>query len=254
MKSHYDSRLKAHLTVDDNEKVRHIRHSQEYFFSEQNIPRLAASDYLNEMSETLQIPRDQLKNLNKKVSFLDPLEQGIEYHLSEEKRLFDSITLGYYQTYLNVPVWRRGLSVSIKQNPNRVVGSTNNSENDIHGKLPDADIIDRYKKIFRQAAVRKAAIDAGLGEEEREDETTSFVRNLINVKTPPTTSKSKRAKVSRVHDETRLLSGKFFIYKYDPKRRYAGRPSSLGQNNIKEIVEEQQEIPIPKLSSVSEKL
>src|SRR5262245_42858195 len=166
MKTIYNADLKAHLSLDKEGKVRHIRHSQEYWPSEQNIPSLSANNYLNEMAETLQIPKEELKNLHKKVSFLDPREQGVEYHLSEEKHLFDSITLGYYQTYMNVPVWRRGLSVKIKQNPNRIVGSTNNSENAIHGKLPDAEIIERYKKIFRLAIVRKAAIDAGLGEEE----------------------------------------------------------------------------------------
>jgi len=254
MKSRYDPSLKAHLTLDDNEKVRQIRHSKEYFLSEHNIPRLAADDYLNKMAEPLRIPKEELKNLNKKVSFFDPREQGIEYHLSEEKHLFDSITVGYYQTYHNVPVWRRGISVKIKQNPNRVVGSTNNSENDIHGKLPETETIDPYKKVFRQAAARKAAIDAGLSEEEREDETASFVRKLINVKAPPTTTKIKRAKVSRVHDETRMLSGKFFIYKYDPKRRYAGRPSPLHEIKTKKISEEEQEIRIPKLPAVSDKI
>src|SRR3990167_7593480 len=94
----YSPELKAHLSLDEEKKVRHIRHSQEYWPSEQNIPRLAASDYLNEMADTLQIPKEELKNLHKKVSFFDPREQGIEYHLSEEKHLFDSITLGYYQT------------------------------------------------------------------------------------------------------------------------------------------------------------
>jgi zinc metalloprotease ZmpB len=254
MKSRYDPNLKAHLTLDDNEKVRQIRHSQEYFLSEHNNPRLAADDYLNKMAEPLRISKEELKNVNKKVSFLDPREQGIEYHLSEEKHLFDSITIGYYQTYNNVPVWRSGISVKIKQNPNRVVGSTNNSENDIHGKLPDTKTIDPYKKVFRQAAARKAAIDAGLSEEEHEDETASFVRKLINVKAPSTTRKIKRANVPRAHDETRMLSGKFFMYKYDPKRRYAGRPSSLHENKTKKISEEEQEIPFLKLPAVSDKI
>jgi len=254
MNTIYSPELKAHLSLDEKQKVRHIRHSQECWPCEQNIPHLSANDYLNEMAETLKIPKEELKNLQQKVSFLDPREQGIEYCLSEEKHLFDSITIGYYQTYMNVPVWRRGLSVKIKQNPNRVVGSTNNSEDGIHGKLPDAKVIERYKKIFLQAAARKAAIDAGRGEDGGEDETTSFVRHVINVKAPPATTKSKKGKVSRVHDETRLMSGKFFFYKYDPQKRYAGKPSPPDEKSDSRIAEEQQEIPIPNLPPVSDKI
>lgn len=253
MKTIYSPDLKAHLTLDEKQKVRHIRHSQEYWPSEQNIPRLSANDYLKEVAETLQIQKEELKNLHKKVSFLDPREQGIEYHLSEEKHLFDSITIGYYQTYMNVPVWRRGLSVKIKQNPNRVVGSTNNSEEGIHGKLPDAKTIERYKKIFQQAAARKAAVDAGLGEAAGKDEPASFVRDVINVKAPPATAKFKEGKVSRVHDETRLLSGKFFIYKYDPKKRYAGKPSPSDEKKAGEAGEER-EIPLLEIPPVKDKI
>lgn len=78
------------------------------------------------------------------MSFYDPREQGVEYQLDEEKLMFDSTTVEYYQTYLNTPVWRRGLSVTIKAaRPNRV----------------------------------------------------------------------------------RLLNGTFFIYKYDPKKRFAAKPA-----------------------------
>ena len=133
MKTTYDPTSKAFVSVDETNKVRHIRHSQELWLSEDNIPRVSAEAYLHEWAGTLQIPQAQLKNLHKKVSFFDPREQDVEYQLNEEKQAFDSTTVGYYQTYLNTPVWRKGLSVKIKQNPNRVVGSTNNSEDDLKG-------------------------------------------------------------------------------------------------------------------------
>jgi hypothetical protein len=255
MKTIYNSDLKSHLSLDERGKIRHIRHSQEYWISDQNIPRLSASAYLNEMADTLHIPKEELKNINKKVTFLDPREQGIEYHLSEEKHLFDSTIIGYYQTYMNVPVWRRGLSVKIKQNPNRVVGLTNNSEEGIHGKLPDAEPITRYKKIFQQAAARKAVIDAGLGEDVGEDHAASFVHNVLNVKTLPATAKSKEGKASIIHAEAQFLSGKFFIYKYDPAKRYAGKPTTSDEKNTATArKEEDREVRIPKLPPVSDKI
>ncbi len=254
MKTIYNPDRKAHISLDEQGKVRHIRHSQEFWESEENIPRVSAESYLNEWSETLQIPKEQLRGLSKKVSFYDPREQGLEYQLDEEKHLFDSTTVGFYQTFLNTPIWRRGLSVKIKQNPNRVVGSTNNSEDNIYGKLPDAESIERYKALFRQAAARKAAMDAGLGEQAGTDETAAVVRNLIGVKAPRAAGKSRRAKVAQAQDETRLLSGKFFIYKYDPGRRYAGSPAPSDRTDIGETQGEEQEIPIPKLPPVPEQI
>lgn len=255
MKTTYKPNIKAHVSVDDENKVRHIRHSQEHWESEDNVPRVSAETYLNEWAETLQIPNEQLQNLNQKVSFYDPREQGVEYQLDEEKHLFDSTTVGYYQTYLNTPVWRKGLSVKIKQNPNRVVGSTNNSEDDLKGSLPDKIIIERYRSIFKQTAVRAAAIKAGLSEVEGEDEMAEFVRNAINVvATPRAAAKSKARKDNRADDGARLLSGKFFIYKYDPKKRYAGKPSPRDDKRIGEVSEEGQSIPIPTLPPVSDKI
>jgi zinc metalloprotease ZmpB len=252
MKTIYRSDLKAEVSVDDENKVRHIRHSQEYWPSEDNVPRVSAETYLKEWAETLQISKDQLQNLHKKVSFYDPREQGVEYQLDEEKHMFDSTTVGYYQTYLNTPVWRQGLSVDIKQNPNRIVGSMNNSEENLEGSLPDQKIVDRYKAIFRQAIARTAAVNAGVGEAQEEDETAAFVRKAINVPAPEGTAKTRGGKASR-GDGARLLSGKFFIYKYDPKRRYAGKPSPP-DNKTGAIAEEEQPTPIPTLPPVSDKI
>ncbi|MEI7846550.1 MAG: hypothetical protein WCK35_12170 [Chloroflexota bacterium] len=254
MRTIYNPDLKAHLSQDQKGKIQHIRHSEAYWPSEQDIPLLSANDYLNEMAETLQIQKEELKNLHKKVSFLDPREQGIEYHLSEEKHLFDATTIGYYQTYMNVPVWRRGLSVEIKQNPNRIVGSTINSEDDIYGKLPDRETIEQYKKIFQLVVARKAMVSAGIDEAPGEDETASFVRNILKVKTPPATADSKEGGTGRVYDETQFLSGKFFIYKYDPNIRYSGKPAPTEGKKAGKNLEESQEIPIPQLPHVPEKI
>jgi hypothetical protein len=38
MRTIYNPDLKAHLSLDEEGKVRHIRHSQEYWESEGNIP------------------------------------------------------------------------------------------------------------------------------------------------------------------------------------------------------------------------
>jgi hypothetical protein len=238
----FNPSLKAHLSLDENQKVRHVRHSQEYWLSEENIPRLAASRYLNDVAETLQIPREQLRSLHKKAQYLSPSEQGVEYQLDEEKQLFDSTTISYYQTYLNVPVWRRGLSVKVKQGPNRIVSATNNSEDDLEGELPDQDVIDRYRKTFHAAASHRVARAAGL-EEDEADETTPFVRRALRV--------SARAAAKR-DDRARLLSGKFFVYKYDPDKRFAGKLSPPDEKTQESISLEEGAPPFIRIPPVSD--
>ena len=251
MKTTYKPNLKAHISVDDRNKVRHIRHSQEYWESEDNIPRVSAETYLNEWAETLQIPNEQLQNLSKKVSFYDPREQGVEYQLDEEKHMFDSTTVGYYQTYLNTPVWRKGLSLKIKQNPNRVIGSSNNSEDDLKGTLPDQKAIENYKALFRKFVARKATIDPALGEaeDESEEEAESVIRKSLKIMA----AKARRGKGGQTDGRVRLLSGKFFIYKFDPKKRYAGKPVAADKKNNGGVGEER-EIPLLDIPPVNDKI
>jgi hypothetical protein len=253
MRTVYRPDLKAEISLDDENKVRHIRHSREYWLSEDDVPRVSAETYLNEWAGTLHIPKDQLQNLHQKVSFYDPREQDVEYRLDEEKHVFDSTTVGYYQTYLNTPVWRKGLSVKIKQNPNRVIGSTNNNEDDLKGSLPDKKVIENYKAIFRQIVARKTAIDPALREAEDvgEAEAEATVRKLLNITAP--SARAGRGKADRSDDRIRLLSGKFFVYKYDPKKRYAGKPAPPDPNKVGEAGEER-EIPLLPLPAVNDKI
>ncbi len=44
MKTYYEPDLKAHLTTDQENRVRHILQTQGYFLSEKNNLRLAAAD------------------------------------------------------------------------------------------------------------------------------------------------------------------------------------------------------------------
>ena len=87
METTYNPALKAHLTRDDRRKLRHILHTQRYFLSDQPNARLAATDYLHKMRKEFQIPKDQLRKLHLKASFLDPREQSVEYRFYETKIL-----------------------------------------------------------------------------------------------------------------------------------------------------------------------
>ena len=231
MNTSYRPDLKAHLSVDEAEKVRSVRHSQEQWLSDHNNPLLAATDYLQRMAEVFEIPADQLQNLPQKVSFLDPREQKAEYRLSEEKKFFDSTTYGFYETYLNVPVWRAGLSVTVKQNPSRVVHSVNNSQEGIDAKMPDPAAIDRYKRLFRVAETEKASAD-DRKEERGESKTAPFLREILGLsEQAPTGTRPLRLGRPRVN------RGRFFVYRYDEKNRQAHGEDGHSHSGVNEALE-----------------
>ena len=216
MNTSYNADLKAHLSLDENKRVRHIRHSQEYWPSARANPRLSANDYLKEMADVLQIPQGQLNNLNKRVSFVEPREQGIEYHLHEEKTSFDSTMVAYFQTYMNVPVWRKGLSVIIKKNPNRILDSINTSQDDVRAKMPSRAAIDRYRRLFESIPTQSKRGEA----DEAGGRAPDLLVSLLNA----SGQKATKGRAVKEPKGLKLLRGRFFIYRYDPSKRFGGAP------------------------------
>lgn len=232
MKESYRPDLKAHVLIDAANRVRAIRHTQEYWESPAGGGLATAIAYLHQFASVYDIPTKKLDRLETKVNFLEPREQGEEYRLSEERRQFDSETFGFYQTYLNVPVWRAGLKVTIKQGPTRVVRSEDTTQYGVDAKMPTTETIDRYRKIFARsntatvqrravlaqtelkAAATAARVTTAESEAGREGE--AFVRKLFPLS-------DKRAAF-------RLIRGRFWIYRYDaaarlPKTEEPGGPA-----------------------------
>lgn len=225
MKESYRPDLKAHVLTDAANRVRVIRHTQEYWESPTGGGLMTAVAYLRHFASVYEIPTTKLDRLETKVNFLDPRKQGEEYRLSEERRQFDSETFGFYQTYLNVPVWRAGLKVTVKQGPSRVVRSEDTTQSGVDAKMPATETIDRYRGLFTssntatvqrravlaQTDLKAAATAAKVKEAESEAgrEGEAFVRTLFSFKNE---SEDKRAR-------PRLIRGRFWIYRYDAAAR-----------------------------------
>ena len=62
----------------------------------------------------LEIEERALERLHEPVTYTEPRDEGDSYRLAEEKQQFDSTTIGFAQTYLNIPVWRTGITVTVK--------------------------------------------------------------------------------------------------------------------------------------------
>jgi hypothetical protein len=213
MQEQYDARLKAHVVRDQDNRLRAIRHSQEYWDSEEGSPLAAAIEYLRALASEYEVPSGGLDNLAVRATHLDPRPQGVEFRLAEERQSFDSATFGFDQTVLNTPVWAAGLKVTVKQGPNRVVRSVNTSHFGIEAEMPPDESIERYKRIFRMTnalrATRAAGDEPGQSEE---DEGRNLVLELTQVKPP-----SRRA--AGVRRGTRLIQGQFWVYQYDELAR-----------------------------------
>ena len=219
MQTVYDPNLKANLTIDDQKNVRSINHFQDYWRSEKQNPIEIATDYFNQIADLIKVSKESLKNMYQNVSYTEPKEQEIEYRLSEEKQYFDSITFGFYQTFLNVPVWQAGLTVTLKSSPYRIISAVNTSQQGIDAELPIKEKIEQHKKMFNQASIENYIHNLNIKDKEKPS-TSEFIRKLIDTnKLQEELSDSVGADNKKIDDNARLIRGRFFVYRYDEKNR-----------------------------------
>jgi len=218
MRQVFDSSVKGHLSYDDQKKVRYILHSQEFWQASGNAPRTAALEYLDSFAGIFQIDKGQLKHAYQELNYLEPQSQGIEYRFSDEKNFFDSSTLAYEQTFLNVPVWGAGLTVTLKQNPARVLLSCHMGLDGLNAKLPDARKIEGFKRIFALAStLNRGPVSKGETTIE-EDKTTPWVHGILR---RPAGKRKGARKVAEgeITGSARLNRGRFYIYRYSADER-----------------------------------
>ena len=164
MKKIFDSESNAKMSVDDDGSVRDILHTDERWKSNKQDPLDVAKDYLQNVMGILKISGDSIENIDQQVSFDEPREQNEQYQLSEQKHFFDSTTVSFQQTYLNLPVWGAGLSITVEKTPSTQQGqnksindeqrsysvthAVNTSQQGIDAKLPPPNVIEQYKNLF----------------------------------------------------------------------------------------------------------
>jgi zinc metalloprotease ZmpB len=233
LKEIFDSKLRAKLSIGENEKVRDIIHFDEHWRSKKQDPLDVAVDYLrNITTKTFKISTDLLENVNETVSFDDPREQNIRYRLYKQKQLFDSTTVSFYQTYQNLPVWGAGMSVTVEKNPSvklgqkeisadeqrpyNVIHAVNTSQEGIDVKPPSSKTIKHYKELFhtdsklKSKGKLKSKNKRKLSARHKKSESVNFIRSLI---------RRDKSLVKGVKDDTYPIQGRFFVYKYDQDNR-----------------------------------
>jgi hypothetical protein len=136
----------------------------------------------------------------------------VEYRLSQQRQFFDSTTFGFSQTFLNVPVWHGGLTVTVKDNPYRVINTVNTSQKDFDANLPPSDTIKRHKQLFHPTRAKERNKRKRISTKVEKPKANSFLRDLIE--------KNKLLKSNeKIRDNAHPIRGRFFVYKYDEKNR-----------------------------------
>jgi zinc metalloprotease ZmpB len=232
--------LRAHVVTDDAGKVRQVFHTDERWLPSTENPRLAAIEYVRSQAELLEIETAALDRLHELVTYTEPREEDASYRLAEEKSQFDSTTVAFAQTHHNVPVWRTGVSVTIKGEPSRIVESTDTTLPAVSAEMPSDETIARWQRLFEGIVRRPAAI----GEEtpaatpaDRE------VRAALGL----TRRRGRAGEAATMAAPSgiglRVNRGRFFVYRYDPAKRQP--PQADLEDKTPELESENVELTFP---------
>jgi len=245
MRTVYDADLRATVTLDDADRIRALNY-EEYWPAGDSARDMggaeAASAYFGDIASKLDIAAGALSNLNEPVSYFDPREQDVEYRFSEEKSLFDTATYTYYQTYLNTPVWTAGLTVTVKQEPTRVVGATNSSEQGIDAQMPTRAAVERYRQLFLTGEKAPSIPRRGRSRAPKaaDGDGSTLLDGIL-------------AEPLRASDELdeeiapRLIRGRFFVYRFDDAKRMTDHPQQDqdGPKQVPPLCGTPPELPLP---------
>lgn len=225
MPSEYRPDLRARVSVDESGKVRHVQHTEQKWQATEDDPRRAAIEYLRAQREVLGMAEETLTSPDHEVNYAEPSDGGDSFVVTEEKRQFDTVTVGFAQTYLDVPVWRAGITVTMQVDPNRVVETTNTTVPEIRADLPSSDALAPWRELCRWS-------DSGRSAESIPEDSTHRVREALGL-TNERSAEARRLRVNR---------GRFYVYRYDPAER---QPARAGDGDGFDIERDDVAITLP---------
>jgi zinc metalloprotease ZmpB len=239
MENEFRPDLGAQVSIDDEGIVRHVLHSDEQWRPSEDDPRRAAIEYLHAQAGLLGIGDAALGNLDEPATHTEPRPEDVSYRLEEEKRQFDSVTFAFAQTYLNVPVWRTGVSVTVKREPARVVECTNTTLTGVRAEMPSEASVTPWRELGAQTDT-----SAGEGGEPRTaGPADRMVREALGL-TDERAGEEDVARVLRDADRLRVNRGRFFVYRYDPAKRQPA-VHRVGGDSALDLEREDIELTLP---------
>ncbi len=165
MTEEYDAARRFYLERNDEGLVRDLRPAERNRLTSAQLPQRAAAEFLTDHASVLGIDAGWLTGAAlTDGDHGDNGESGgsdaIELRFDGEKRQFDTTTVVYQQTWREIPVWRCGVTVTLREGPARVAGVQNTAYPAIEvktgtdtGKVKGAGLI---AKAFGITAPRRA--------------------------------------------------------------------------------------------------
>ncbi len=153
----FDARRQTKIVRDADDVARVLTHFDRYVASRAATPQLAARDYLSRYGGLLGVRRQHLKNLSRRAE-REPVAAGVEYRILAEKRQFDLTTVAFHQTYLGLPVWEAGVSVTMKHKPLRVVGARSTLHRVLKVKRPSEKALASLKTLDVQTLGKRLGL------------------------------------------------------------------------------------------------
>ncbi|MBA2416249.1 MAG: hypothetical protein H0V64_10265 [Geodermatophilaceae bacterium] len=163
------------------------------------LPQLAAAEFLTEHAEVLGVRPEWLTgaSLSEGATDIDENVDGLELRFSDEKTQFDSTTVAYQQTWRGLPVWRAGVTVTMRTDPARVGNVHNTSFPEIVVDIPD------------RTELRRAATG------ERGLMTTALGTRL----TLTTARRTRGREAGDDRKRTEIVTDQVVVYRYDAAKR-----------------------------------
>jgi zinc metalloprotease ZmpB len=226
MESRYRSDLRADVMTDEEGKVRHILHRGEPWRASQSAPTAAAAEYLRAQAGVLELAETTLGDLDERVVDIEPHDEGTSYRLAEVKQQFDSATVAFAQTYLGVPVWRTGISVTLRPQPSpagdatdgpsaRVIEVTDTTRPAVRTALPSDEHRRRWRELCDMAE-RRARDPRSMAEMTPSDR---LVVDALGLTEQRAKDDGGLVQVARDANRLRVNRGRFFVYRYEPAER-----------------------------------
>jgi hypothetical protein len=153
----FDARSQTKVLRDADRVARTLSHPR-YVATDARTPQLAAREYLARYRELLGLHEEELKHLFAPTE-QEPTADEVEYRLLSEKHQFDLTTVAFYQTHFGLPVWEAGLSITMKENPLRIVGAQTTRHPDPKVRRPSAQAVARSRAIDLQTLAKGLGLD-----------------------------------------------------------------------------------------------
>lgn len=105
-------------------------------------PQAQSDQFLQRNAALLALPAATLKSLAVPIASLPEPELNA-LRAEVQKRVMDSVVLGYAQTYFGLPVIGAGVSVTLRDEPRAVLAATSTVQHDIQVARPTDEAIKR---------------------------------------------------------------------------------------------------------------